>query len=629
MARQLLNGYNGKILRVNLSHNSISVETTDEKFRRMYLGGAGFVSYFLLKELHKGTDPLGSDNKLIFAIGPVTGAPLPGSGRNCVGAKSPLTGGIAKSEVGGFWGAELKRAGYDIIIVEGRAEKPVYLWVHNGEASIRDATHLWGMKTKETQKSIRSELGDNLIQVAQIGPAAEKLVRYACIMNGLFDTAGRGGLGAVMGSKNLKAIAVRGHQATRITTPERVAEFKKWRVDNKSTLGLTNKLQEFGTGSAMAVYEANGNLPVRNFRDGLFPSVNKIDAQAVKDTIRIGMDGCFACSVRCKKVVEFQEPYPVDSAYGGPEYETLTALGSNCGIDNLKAIAKGSEMCNAYSLDTISVGAVIAFAMECFENGILTAEDTNDIELRFGNDEAMLKIIELIARREGIGNLLAEGVSRAAQKIGKGASKFAMQVKGLEPGMHEPRLKRGLGLGFMVNPHGADHVCNVLDDTFVEDRQLKGIKPLGILEPLSMDDIGPRKVALFKLMQLKHIIEDSLVTCMLLPYTHQQLADITAVVTGWDTGVVEQMRIAERILTITRLFNIREGFTAADDELPQRFYQPKTDGALADKPLDPTEMERAKRYYYALMGWDTHTGIPTAEKLEELGIDWAKAYLTT
>ncbi|MFC1937366.1 aldehyde ferredoxin oxidoreductase family protein [Chloroflexota bacterium] len=610
-------GYSGKVLRANLSCNSVSVEEIDEAFCRKYIGGAGFVTYYLLKELSAGIEPLGPENKLVFAIGPVTGTTLPGSGRNCIGAKSPLTGGLAKSEVGEFWGAELKRAGFDAIIVEGKAEKPVYIWVHDGEATIRDAGHLWGKNTKETMEGIQAELDDNLIRVAGIGLAGEKLVRYACVMNGLFDAAGRGGLGAVMGSKNLKAIAVRGHKTPNVSDPDALRELRKWVQDN---MALMKGFHDWGTGIAMSGFEATGNLPVRNFRDGLFPAVKQIDPEAIKNTIRVGMDACFGCPVRCKKMVKIEEPYVVDPAYGGPEYETLASLGSDCGIDNLKAICKGHELCGAYSLDTISMGAVVAFAMECFENGLLSIKDTGGIELRFGNAEAMLKTIEMVARRQGIGDLLAEGTKRAAEKIGKGAEQFAMEVKGLEAGMHEPRLKTGLGLGFMVNPHGADHCCNLHDVTLTEEGQIKNLRPLGLLEPVPAEDIGPRKVHLFRLVQSQRIINDCLVTCQFLPYSPEQLADILKAVTGWNTGVMEEMRVAERVLTMARLFNTREGFTAADDRLPQRFFQPKTDGVLSDKPLDPAKMEKAKSYYYTLMGWDAE-GVPLPEKLEELGID--------
>ncbi|MDD4875553.1 MAG: aldehyde ferredoxin oxidoreductase family protein [Dehalococcoidales bacterium] len=612
-------GYTGRILRVDLSGGTTSVDTMGDLFYRKYLGGAGFISYFLLKELKPGIDPLGPENKLIFALGPVTGVPLSGSGRNCIGAKSPLTGGYTKSEVGGFWGAELKHAGYDAIIVEGKAEKPVYLWIEDGVVSIKDANHLWGKNTKETQDIIRDELGDDLIRVAAIGPAGENLVRIACIMNDLKDAAGRGGTGAVMGSKNLKAVAVRGHSRPEVADPGRLGEFRQWLLANRQ---LWASFAEFGTGAAMASTIGTGNIPVRNFQNGEFAEISNISADTVKDTIRIKMEACYACSVRCKKVVKVEKPYSVDPEYGGPEYETLAAIGSNCGVSDLKAVAKGHELCGAYSLDTIATGDTIAFAMECFENGLLTTEDTGGIELKFGNAEAMLQIIELIARRQGIGNLLAEGTARAAKKIGKGAEDFAMHVKGVEIPMHEPRLKAVLGLGYVVNPHGADHCAN-LHDTMLsqEGPPLERFKSLGILGPLPADDLGPQKVAIFRNVHLFRIVQDSLVFCQFVPYDSEQMADILAAVTGWKTGIVEMLRIAERTLTMARLFNIREGLTADDDKLPKRFFEPKKDGVLSTRHYDAEQLEKAKGYYYTLMGWDGKTGVPTPEKLEELGIE--------
>ena len=610
-------GYNGKILRVNLSMNNIAVEEIGESLCRKYLGGAGFVAYFLLTELPQRVDPLGPENKLIFATGPLTGLKLSGTARHCVGAKSPLTGTIAKAEAGEFWGSELKAAGFDAVIIEGKADKPVYLLINDGQVTINDAAHLWGKNTKETQEIIRATLNDKHIRVAMIGPGGENLVRYACIMHGLYDVAGRGGLGAVMGSKNLKAIAVRGHHPPQIAVPERVKELREWLMTNKDKIKL---FQEFGSGAFMGPYEASGNLPVRNFRDGLFPNASAIEGKTIKDTIRIGMDGCFGCVVRCKKVVKIDDPYPVDPAYGGPEYETLASLGSNCGIDNLKAICKGNELCNAYSLDTISTGGCISFAMECFEKGLLTLQDTGGLEVKFGNAEAMLNLIELIAVRKGIGGLLADGVLIAAKKIGRGAGEYAMHVKGLELGLHEPRLKTGLGLGYMVNPNGADHCMNLHDTLFAKDPQTKDLHTLGILEGVPPEDIGPKKVVLFRAIQFLRLLGDCLPVCMILPYSYQQLADLTAAVTGWDTDIQEQIRTAERILTVMRLFNIREGFGEADDELPTRFFQPKTDGYLSNTKLDPDKFEKAKRYYYSLMGWDTQTGIPLREKIEDLGI---------
>jgi aldehyde:ferredoxin oxidoreductase len=616
-AEPIPGGYNGKVLRVNLSNNTIVTEEIDGPFCRKYLGGAGFVAYYLLKELKSHIDPLGPDNKLVFATGPLTGIKLSGSARHCVGAKSPLSNTIAKAEAGEFWGVELKYAGFDALIVEGKAARPVYISINDGQAAINDAAHLWGKNTKETQEIIRTELKDARVRVALIGPGGEKLVKYACIMHGLFDAAGRGGLGAVMGSKNLKAIAVRGHNPPPIKSPERVKEFREWLTANIEKVKM---FQDLGSGAYMTPYEASGNLPVRNFRDGLFPNAAAIEGKTIKETIRTGMDGCFGCIVRCKKVVKVDEPYAVDPAYGGPEYETLASLGSNCGIDNLKAICKGNELCNAYSLDTISTGLCISFAMECFEKGIITTKDTGGLEIRFGDAEIMLKLIELIAFRNGFGDVLADGTAVAAQKIGKSAGEYAMQVKGVELALHEPRLKAGLGLGYMVNPNGADHCMNIHDTLFAKDPQMKDLHALGILEGVPPEEMSPRKVTLFKAMQFLRLLGDCLPVCMILPYNYRQLADLTSAVTGWDVDIPELTRTAERILTMMRLFNIREGFTEADDKLPARFFQPKTDGYLAQAKPDSAKFERAKRYYYSLMGWDKQTGVPTTETIEDLGI---------
>ncbi len=613
MATAMTNAYNGRVLRVNLTDGSIKTETISDTLCRQYVGGAGFVGHFLLKEQRAGVDPLGAGNKLVFAAGPLTGVLVPGTDRFCAGAKSPLSRGLAKSESGGYWGTELKRAGYDAVIIEGKSPKPVYLWIHDGEATIKDATHLWGMATRETQEAIRKDLSDQLVRLAMIGPGGENMVLYACIMVGLFDALGRGGLGAVMGSKNLKAVAVRGHHTFAVHDQEAVKSIRQWLLAN---MELARGFHEFGTGGAMAAFETMGNLPVRNFRDGLFPGVKKIDAHAIKATIRVGMDGCFACPVRCKKAVKFEAPYPVDPAYGGPEYETIAALGSNCGIDNLKAISKANELCNAYSLDTISLGNTIALAMECFEKGLLTSQDTGGIDLRFGNDEAILEIIELVVKRQGIGDLLAGGAARVARAIGRDAHRLAMHAKGLEPGMHDARVKPSMGLAYMVSPNGADH-CMGAHDTSIDMRDLRA---MGIPGPVAAGDIGPRKVAVFKILHGKNIMRDSLLICTFLPYSVEQYAAITRAVTGWDTNAMEQQRVAERVLTVMRLYNIREGLTYQDDVLPPRFFEPKTDGILSGSALRPSDMEKARSYFYRLMGWDPVTGVPSEQKLEELEI---------
>ena len=620
----MANGYNGKILRVNLTQGTTSIEQLDESFCRKYLGGAGFSIYYMVKELLPGIDPLSPDNKLFFMAGPLSGLPLSGCGRNGVGTKSPMSGGIAKSEVGGFWGAEMRRAGWDGIIVEGKAARPVYLWIHEGEVQIKDAGHLWGKNTLEVQDAIRAELGDKLIRIAQIGPGGENLVRFACIMNDLKEAAGRGGTGAVMGSKNLKAIAVRGSKTPEVANSSILGEYRQWLMDNKQ---LWQAYADYGTGTTPMMLSSlpMGNMPIRNFRDGDFPNLINITGGTLKETIGIGMEGCYACVVRCKKIVKVDEPdMKIDPAYGGPEYETLGAFGSACGIDNLKAVSKGNELCNAYSLDTISTGVTIAFAMECYEKGLLTSQDTGGIDLRFGNSEAMLQMIELIARRQGLGDILADGSRQAAKKIGRGSEALAMQVKGLEVPMHDPRAKPSQGLGYSINPQGADHVASVHDPLFsAQTADLKGLHPLGILDPLPTDELSPKKVTLFHFINSLRTLQDCGVVCTFVPTNLERYTALIKNITGWDTGIVEMIRIADRTLTLARMFNLREGIDMSNDMLPNRFFQAHVGGPSANNKLyERKKLERARNYYYSVMGWDAH-GVPTPETLEALGIDWA------
>ncbi|MBC7224718.1 MAG: aldehyde ferredoxin oxidoreductase family protein, partial [Anaerolineae bacterium] len=607
--------FSGRVLRVDLTHGRVETEELDEAFYRRYLGGWGTIAHYLLREVPPGADPLGPENRLIFATGVVTGLPLSGAARHAIGAKSPLTGGFGASEVGGFWGTELKRAGVDAIVFQGRAPRPVYLWVRDGHAELRDAAHLWGLEAKECQDRLREELGDPRVRVACIGPGGEHQVRYACIMNDLKDAAGRTGLGAVMGAKNLKAIAVRGTGRVAAADPETIQRMAKWFASKVEELAYG--WHTLGTGAAMPAFAMTGNLPVRNFRDGGFPA-EKISPEAIRDTIRIGMDGCFACAIRCKKVVKLESPYVVDPAYGGPEYETLGALGSACGVDDLAAIAKANERCNAYTLDTISAGMTIAFAMECYERGLLSPEDTGGLDLRFGNAEAMLAAVEQIARREGFGDLLAEGTRRMAQRIGQGSEAFAMHVKGQEYPMHEPRLKRALTLGYAVSPTGADH-NHSLHDTALEKEgtALQSLRELGILEPMPLEDLGPAKVRAAWYYTVDQIAQNSAVMCQFIPWTFSQRAEIVRAATGWNFTLFEWMKVGERVLNLARLFNAREGFTAADDWLPARSFQPATSGPLADTAVDPARLSAALATCYRMAGWDPHTGWPTPGRLEE------------
>ncbi|TEU08193.1 MAG: hypothetical protein E3J25_12370, partial [Anaerolineales bacterium] len=452
-------GYVGKILHVDLTSGKIEVEEPPESFYRTYMGGSGMAMSYLLRMMPAGVDPLGPENVLVLSVGVLTGAPISGLSRVMANAKSPLTGAIGDAQGGGFWPAELKFAGYDALVITGKAPKPVYLWIHDGEFELRDATHLWGRVTGEAEAMIREELGDDRIRVLQVGPAGEKLARIACIINERTRACGRTGMGAVMGSKNLKAVAVRGHSRPEIHDRDKVRALARWGRENFEDSGVYS-MSLHGTAAGIDNLQEIGGLPTRNWSSGVFEGWEKIWGQTVTDTILKDRDTCYGCIVRCKRVVETKEPYEVDPLYGGPEYETLATMGSYCCVDDLGAIAKANELCNKYGLDTISCGAAVAFAMDCYENGILTKEDTGGIELRFGNAQALVKMVEMIAKREGLGDLLGEGSYRAAQKIGRGAEDLAVHCKGQDFPAHVPQAKRSMALIYAVHPFGADPVSS-------------------------------------------------------------------------------------------------------------------------------------------------------------------------
>lgn len=463
---------------------------------------------------------------------------------------------------------------------------------------------------------------------AQIGPGGEKLVRYACVINDLHHAAGRTGMGTVMGSKNLKAVAVRGHEKAKVFDAEKLKELARWLIQEVKR--EWSGFHDFGSGlDAMERYVELGNLPIRNFRDGDFPNAKALDPRTIKETISIGMESCYACPVRCKKVVKVAEPWRVDPIYGGPEYEALTAFGSNCGVDDLKAVCKANEICNRYTLDVISTGVTVGFAMECYENGILTDLDTGGVKLNFGNAQAMVQMVEMIGRREGLGDLLAEGVKRAAEKIGKGAERFAVHVKGQEVPMHDPRLTRGRGLGYAVSPTGAEHMDNLNDRYITNAKDLEEVVvPLGILEPIPLEDFGPKKVRALIYVVNSKTLDNSLLLCYIVPWTYNyiQKTEMIRAVTGWKTTMWELMKIGERTINMARVFNVREGFTKNDDWLPERFFHPKTSGALSETAVDPAKFEKARSTYYKMMGWDEN-GVPKRAKLEELDVAWAAQML--
>jgi aldehyde:ferredoxin oxidoreductase len=625
MAEPEIFGYHNRILRVNLSDGSIAEEHPGEDFFRTYLGGRNFIAHTLLREVPPDADPLGPDNRLVFAAGVVTGAPVSGGGRNSVGARSPLTGGYGDAEAGGFWGAELKRAGYDAIIVEGQSSRPVYLYIHGDQTEIRSAEHLWGRSTAEVQDAIRAELGDRGVRVAQIGPAGENLVRLACISNDLTHFYGRSGLGAVMGSKKLRAIAVRGTKQVPLANLEAIRSLTRWMADNDKRLNAG--FRDTGTAGGVEYLSGSGGLPTHNFKQGHFDGAERISGTTMRDTILANRGSCWSCIVRCKRMVQHtQGPHILHPEYGGPEYESIAALGSCCGVDDLVAVAMANERCAVLGLDTIGTGMAIAFAMECYENGVLTKADTDGLDLRFGNADAMLAMVEAIAERRGLGGLLAEGTQRAAIAIGRGAERFVIAVKGQEFPMHEPRFKHGLGIGYAVSPTGADHMHNMHDDglTRVSRSFRENLWPLGLRVPLPVNDLSEEKVrALYYISTWNHLY-NSLGLCQFMPYSPNQVVDLVRDITGWNVSLWELMKASERGQQMARLFNLRCGFTRRDDRLPARIHEPFEDGPLAGVGVNADDFSRALELYYQMMGWDSE-GRPTRGRLAELGLEWASS----
>jgi aldehyde:ferredoxin oxidoreductase len=624
-------GYNGRILHVDLSAGKLTVEEPKEAFYRKYLGGSALGMYYVLKLVPRGADPLGIQNVLVLSLGVTTGAAVSGQSRVTATAKSPLTGAIGDAQAGGFWPAEAKSAGFDAFVITGKAVKPVYLWVQDGEAELRDASHLWGKVTGDVQAIIRDELADPKIEVLQCGPAGEKGVRFACLINMSNRANGRTGMGAVMGSKNLKAVAVRGHSRPPVADSAALAQLARWGAQNFPDSDVYS-LGTYGTADVLASQHEDGGLPTRNWSSGVFEGHGSITGEAMADTILKERDTCYACVVRCKRVVETEwQGRKVEPLYGGPEYETLATLGSYCGIDDLAAISYGNQLCNMYGLDTISCGATVAFAMDCFERGLITTQDTGGLSLRFGDASAMVQMVEQIGRREGFGDVLAEGSSRAAQRIGNGAEDLAVVVKGQELPAHMPEVKRSLALIYAVNPFGADHQSSEHDPSYeaecdYEDFQDR-LATLDLLDPQPKFSLGPEKIRYMLYTEQLYSLLDSINVCQFVYgpawqlFGPSQLVEMARAVTGWDLSLWELMKVGERRLNMMRAFNAREGFGRDQDLIPPKVARPKEGGPSDGVFVDPADLERAKDTYYAMCGWNEQ-GIPTRGKLQELSLEW-------
>ena len=622
-------GYHGKILHCDLTNRILSVEEPEAAFYRKYLGGSALGNYYLLRDLEPGIDPLGPKNILVLSTSVLTGVPLAGQSRFDAAAKSPLTGGVGSSQAGGWWPAQLKFSGFDAVVIKGAASSPVYLWVQDGEAELRSADHLWGLVTGEVQEIIRADHNDPKIEVLQCGPAGEQGVLFSALINACSRANGRNGLGAVMGSKNLKAVAVRGKQTPDVADRTALKSLAKWGADH-----IPKGLQDHGTGQGVDWQQSSGGFPTRNFQSGVFEGAESISGPTMTKTILKDRATCFACPIRCKRVVEVDDPgLQVDPLYGGPEYEALAAFGSYCGVDDLKAVARANQLCNMYGMDTISCGGTIAWAMECFENGLIDTKLTEGVELRFGNAQAMLTAVEKIARREGdFFRLLGDGSARAAREIGRGSEVYLATVRNQEIPAHMPRVKPTMGLIYAVNPFGADHQSHEHDPAYSEDDGYTvwrdRMELLGLTAPQPIHDLGEEKVRFALHTQWVYSLLDSLVLCQFVfgpawqVYGPQQIVDAVRAVTGWDINLEELLRVGERRVNMMQAVNAREGLGQKDLPLPHRFFEPLPDGPSQGLALDQAELQKAIAAYYRMAGWELENAHPTRSKLEELELDW-------
>jgi len=612
-------GYAGKILRINLSDQSSKVEDLPLETATDFIGGAGFAIKYLFDELKPNTDPLGPDNKLIFSVGPFTGTTVPCASRMAVAARSPLTGAMGVALTGGYLPAELKFAGYDMLIIEGKAEKPTYLWIKDGEVKFRPTGKAWGTRTGDCQQIIKNELADQNVRIACIGPAGENLSKISCIVNER-RAAGRKGLGAVMGAKNLKAIAVRGTGTVPIADE---GKYKSARGDMLNSLKespiLYSQFSNLGTPMVVNHTCEIGIFPAKNYTaTGAFAPDEEIGV-AAQERLKVGSEHCYQCPVGCTQL-KLARTGPYAGTLGEPEFETLYSLGGETGVDNAEAIVEADRLCDELGLDTISAGVTIGFAMELFEKGLLGADETGGLELRFGNHEAMNTLLRLMAFREGFGNVLADGAKAAAEKIGKGSEKYAMHVKGLELPGYDVRGAKAHGLNYATSYTGADH-----------NRGYAFQEIFAIPVPWEVDRFSTdRKGELTKWNQdVRAVTCDCATMCaflldMALPGNAvQNTAALMDAVTGLTFTTEEVQKVGERLNNLAKAFNMREGFTRADDTLPERLMtEPLSEGGSKGQLIGEADLKVMLDEYYQARGWDPETGIPKREKLDNLGLGY-------
>jgi len=609
-------GYQKKLLRVDLTTRRIEIVDLNEELIHKYLGGVGIEAKILYEETGPKTDPLSPENILMAFTGPYTGTGIPTSGRHHVVARSPLTGLFGESNVGGSWAVHFKRAGFDGIIIKGKAESPVYLWIQNKKVEIRDARPIWGKDSYESSDWLKKQTSKEAT-AAVIGPAGERMAKIASIphIGHIVRSAARTGLGAVMGSKNLKAMVVFGDGSMLVARPDELKTYTNDLIPH--IRGVTETFGKYGTSGGIENYEKIGNFPIRNWRQGRWAGAKKISGITMHDTILSGRKACMHCPIACGRHIKVTEGSYAPMDCEGPEYESIGTLGGLCLVDDLVAISKANELCNRYGLDTISAGSIVAFVMEAYEKEILTKEDMDGIEPLWGDGKVLVEMIHKMGKGEGIGRLMTEGSKRMAESLGKNAIEFAIHVKGLEPSAHDPRRFFSQALSYATAARGACH-----NASWSHPYELALSMPeIGISEPQDAYQIEGKAEFTAKMQDLMCAM-DAMILCRFSQVG--KAVNITNhvewlnMITDWGMDIPEYMKVGERIFNLKRMYNVRLGVSRKDDFLPYRFLTLNRTGVELNNQLPP--MGKLLSDYYAYRGWG-EDGIPTKAKLKELGLD--------
>lgn len=609
-------GYAGRVLYVNLTNRKTKVDRTSEDSCRKYIGGQGFATYLLYHTINPKIDPFGPENVLAFAVGPFTGTIVPTCHKFVVQAKSPQTNFIGVSLCSGDWGPGLKRAGYDAVVILGKAEKPIYLFIDDDAIQLIDAKDLWGKDSWETEELIREELGDEEVRVSSIGPAGENLVRFACITNDKFRQAGRTGMGAVMGSKNLKAVAVRGTKKVEVARFDELVEVCRNLIEEAGKGESLRKLRTYGTIYPINNANEKGALGIRNFQEAYSENTKQLYINDLAKRYTPKRRACWGCPIGCDYLWEIKEG-PYKGTIASVEYESTYALGTNCGVYYFPAIVKATELCDRLGMDTMSCGSTLAWAMECYEKKILTKKDTDGVELTFGNYEALINIIRKIAYRKGIGGLLAEGTKRASEKVGKGSEHFAMHAKGLEFAAYDVRGMKLSALGFSTANRGGTHCIGTLGLDTVHGGKRDRFKAGPEVGKIVADANNNRTV-------MNLLVVCTYVCDVLVPKRNLTLlSSLYQLVTGMKMSEDELLKAGERVWNLGKVFNVREGWKKKDDYPPPRVMEdPVPSGPAKGSYVPKGEFEIMLNAYYKARGWNVN-GIPTREKLASLNLEYA------